>query len=305
MLEPVLILIGLLIIFVLFVLPQNKKGAFNTLPQSNSKNPSTYSAFNEDIGPGTSLYNQNINLDSGNASYESTPVDEYLTINNSGRTSVAISGWQITDIPNTNSYRQTKTPASFSSSKAILPIGTTFLSATGKNSLSPIILKPGDNAIVISGWVGARSLIPIVSFKENKCTGYLEADADYEFTPRLERSCDSPSDEPGFENLDTKCQDFIENMGTCHTPSFQSKNSYGEKCTNCVDGQNDFSSSCRAYLKSHFTYSGCLANHGNDSDFEGKTWRIFLGSKFELWPDKQATINLFDGSGKLVDYASY
>lgn len=305
-LEPVLILIGLLIVIFLFVLPVGpnagiKNGNTNFI-WGNTLNTKTSNTSNY---PKDSVYEQYIYLGQGNSGYVSDPSEEYITIDNGGEKPVTLTGWFLTNAKGTKPYTLNGQLQYTPSDQAVIPNGTTFLTANGQNVLGPIVLNQYDSAIVTTGYVGPRSNIPIVSFKENKCTGYLEADADYTFTPSLRRNCVRPDEEPGFNYLDETCQEYIEGMGTCHIPDYETRDIYGESCRNCVDGRPGLSRSCIAYLKEHFNYAGCLANHSNDADFLGRVWRIFLNRKWEMWGVKKETITLFDQLGKTVNYLSY
>lgn len=312
MLEPVIILFGLIIIMFFYVIPHKPTGPL-VKSGGYSENSSGYSTWsNSDTynsgypRPQTdSLYTNSIDLDIGNASYETDPTEEYITLYNTGDLPVTISGWHLTNGKDKRPFIQNSKTVVAVPDNVTIPLGTTFLSATGLNALSPIVLRGGESAIITSGSVGSRSNIPIVSFKINKCIGYLEKSAEYTFTPSLPSNCISPKNEPGIEYLDTKCQDFIEGMGSCHVPKFGGKDFEGNRCDDCVDGARGLSRSCTAFLRAHYSYAGCLANHGNDADFLGKQWRVFLGNKWELWAERRETISLFDSIGKLIDYQSY
>ncbi len=307
-LEPVLILVGLIIIMVVYVFPHKSPGP---LTSSNTTAPGTAAWGNPNINnsmyetvPKNSIYSRSVELNMGNSSYETDALEEYITLSNIGENPITITGWHLKNAKDKRPFIQNGKTVVAVADNVTIPSGTGFLSATGLNSLSPIILKTGESAIITTGYVGPRSDIPIVSFKENKCSGYLEKDADFTFTPSLYSNCTEPRNEPGVEYLDTKCQDFIDGMSSCHIPKFETKDSEGNTCNNCVDGIS-LSRSCIAYLKAHYNYQGCLANHGSDKDFEGKRWRVFLGNKFELWAEKRESISLFDQFGKLIDSRSY
>jgi hypothetical protein len=303
LLEPVLILIGLVLLVVFVILPQSKDSfRFNPSSSATSRNTTTsknYSQSEISSGPAS------IMIDNGNAESETDAVNEYITLSNDGSNPINISGWKLANGKDKKTYLQNGRLVFGTSDVRIIPAGTLLLNANGNNIITPIILNPGERAVVTSGSVGPRSDVPLVSFKENKCSGYLEAAADYKFTPSLDHSCMNPKNEAGFDYLESDCQEFIESMGYCHTPKFNTKDTYGESCRNCVDGVSGLSSSCIAYIKSHYTYQGCLSNHSGDSDFQGKVWRVFLGSRWELWSDKKETISLFDQSDNLIDSNSY
>ena len=140
--------------------------------------------------------------------------------------------------------------------------------------------------------------------KEKIWGGFLEDLPEYTFTPPLARNCPGPRDEPGVSALDTECRKFIERMTPCRTPQFNTRDREGDICSNCVDGKL-LSGSCVAFIKSHFNYGSCIANHVNKSNFSGRTWRIFLGRGWEMWAEDYETIELFDQFGRLVDSRNY
>jgi len=93
-------------------------------------------------------------------------------------------------------------------------------------------------------------------------------------------------------------------MTPCRTPEFNTRDREEDICYNCVDGKL-LSSSCVAFIKSHFNYGSCIANHASNPNFSGRTWRIFLGKGWEMWAEDYETIELFDQLGRLVDSRSY
>ncbi len=312
-LEPLLILVGLIIIMVVYIFPNKSSigpiSTFNTPSNGGGSGGSAWGDGDDNsfyTSPEeNSSYSKYVNIGIGNASYETDAIEEYITLGNNGDTPVTITGWRLTNGKDRRPFIQNGKTVVSAQDNVSIPNGTTYLSATGLNSLSPIVLKNNETAIITTGFIGPRSDIPIVSFKENKCSGYLEEDAGFTFTPSIQKNCIYPKNEPGVAYLDTKCQDFIENMGSCHIPKFETRDRNGELCRDCVDGVSGLSKSCIAYLREHYNYAGCLANHSSDADFLKNEWRIFLGNKFELWVDRRETISLFDQFGKLVDYRSY
>ena len=308
-LEPILILIGLLIIIFLFVLPigpdidnDSSKGSIWKIGSNRRDRDTT--DYSKDHSR-DSLYDIDVDLGRGNSGQSVDATEEYITLRNRGDYPISITGWFLTNAKGTKSYTLNGRLLYEPSDQATIPQGTLLLTPNGQNVLGPIVLNENETAIVTSGYVGQRSNIPIVSFKVNKCTGYLESDAEYKFTPSLRRSCAQSEDEPGYYYLDEKCKDYIDGMGTCHIPDFETRDLNGESCRNCVDGRRGLSGSCVAFLKEHYNYAGCLAYHSQDQDFLGKEWRVFLGRTWEMWADDDETITLFDQFGKTIDYLSY
>lgn len=232
---------------------------------------------------------QNISIGSGNASYAYQPYEEYVTIENRGNSAVDLTGWTMKNGKDKRPYYSGNVLQRFSADIAVLP---------------KLVLMPGERAVVTTGSVGVQTPYKIKDFKENICTGYIEALSDYAFTPPLTLSCPRPALEPGLEGLDRECREFVEYLPTCRTPQFENKDRNGEDCTTCINGKR-LSSVCAAFIKEHFSYQGCLAYHGSDPKFELNTWRIFLGRGWEMWADKYETIELFNTLGQLVDSQNY
>ncbi|MEX2013408.1 MAG: hypothetical protein WD897_00635 [Parcubacteria group bacterium] len=282
-----LVVLAVLIVIILVTL--------NDTPDS-AVNPSN---FSENTNSGA-----DVSLGVGNASYAYQPYEEYITIDNRGRESVDITNWRLKNGKDKRAYNLGGDLQYFPADTATINRAAPFVSPTGFNKFQNVILKPGENAIITTGSIGSRLPYKIVSFKENICSGFLEDLPEYEFTPQLERNCPRPKNEPGMSALDTECRRFIENMSSCHMPEFDTIDSEGNICRNCVDSRA-LSSSCVAFIKNHFNYGSCIANHVNDPDFSGRTWRIFLGKGWEMWAQEYETIELFDQRGRLVDYKNY
>ena len=296
--EGIMILAVLLVI--ILIMPKgNSDSTANSLNSSKNTN-----SGGENIVSTNSPYAQDISLGAGNASYAYQPYEEYITINNRGRESVDITNWQLRNSKDKRAYDFSGNLQYFPADTAIIGQAAFFVSPSGLNKFQNIVLKPSETAMVTTGLVGSQLPYRIVSFKENICSGFLEDLPKYTFTPSLTRNCPRPENEPGVSALDTECRRFIERMSSCRTPKFNTRDSEGNICSNCVDGK-PLASSCVAFIKSHFNYSSCIANHANDSNFSGRTWRIFLGRGWEMWAKDYETIKLFDQFGRLVDERSY
>ena len=152
------------------------------------------------------------------------------------------------------------------------------------NSTSPVVLKPGEKAIILTG----RSPVG-ASFKENICTGYL---GQYQtFIPDLNRSCPSPADEISarYSGADKEaCTTTAENIPRC-----------------AVVTSSTAGGTCGTFLKDNLNYNSCVTSHRNDSTFTLKTWRLYLDRNTELWGKARETITLYDQNGKVVDTFSY
>jgi len=293
----IIILIGL-IIAVVFMPKGEKDTSTNTGSSFVPGQGTTISPAQE------SSYTKDISINTGNAAYVYQPYNEYITIYNKGKTPINITGWQLRNGKDERAYDIGGTLQHFTADIAKIGQATTLLSPTGNNTMRDIMLGSGETAIVITGKMGSQSPYKIVSFKENKCTGYIENMSEYAFTPALNRNCPRPIDEPGLSSLDTECRKYVERMPSCHTPKFDTRDSNGDICTNCVDGK-PLPNSCVAFIKNHFNYNSCIAYHAGDPKFFGTTWRIFLGQSWEMWAKDYETIKLFDLLGRLVTSRSY
>lgn len=318
--EGLIIALGLAAILLLFILPKNIPGPTQSIPNlinGGTNNPVQAPAVSQNATtqnnmPKNSAFANSVSINSGNAQYSYQPFDEYISLSNSGSKSINISGWTLQNAKGSRAYSLGGSLVHYSSDTVAIPQGTYILSPTGTNTLENIVLKPNESAIITTGSMGMSIPYKIISFKENECTGYLQSLPDYYFNPSLNQNCVVPRNEPGVANLDTSCQDYIANMSSCHTPKFNTvdaqghtTDSQGNTCTGCVDGNNTLSNTCVAFIKSHFSYPGCLVYHQNDPNFSGSDWRIYLGQQWELWAKSYETISLLDSSGKLVNYISY
>ncbi|OHA94737.1 MAG: hypothetical protein A3C62_00685 [Candidatus Zambryskibacteria bacterium RIFCSPHIGHO2_02_FULL_39_16] len=299
--EGVIILIVL--IAIVFFLPKGSSDSTSNFFSGNKNSNSSQSNTGGTVKP-DSLYAKNISISTGNASYAKQSYEEYITINNRGRENIDITNWQLINGKDQRAYDLNGSLRYFAADIAIIPKATLFISPTGFNNFQNVVLKPGEKAIITTGNIGSQLPYKIVSFKENICSGYIENLPEYKFTPALTHNCPRPANEIGVTSLDTECRKFIEKMSSCHTPKFDTRDSEGNICSNCVDGKL-LSSSCVAFIKNHFNYNSCIANHVNDPNFSSKTWRIFLNKGWEMWAKEYEIIKLFDQLGRLVIEKAY
>lgn len=200
------------------------------------------------------------------------PDEEYITLSVSGDESVLISGWSLV--------------SSASGYGARIPGGSELPRAGSINELGPIILAPGEEAIVVSG------SSPIgISFKENMCTGYFAERQT--FVPSLGMRCPTAYDEfdryyPGNELADDSCYARMRETNTCEVPS-----------------TSRVSNECRALIDQYLHYNGCVATHRYEARFAGDTWRVYLGERRELWKQSRDAIKLLDAEGRTVDLYTY
>lgn len=272
-------------------------GSLGLSPGSLYYSPSETALRNSDI-------QSPISIGSGNAAYAYQSYEEYITLDNRGRTPINITGWQLKNGKDERPYYTGSSLQRFSADIALIPKAALVLSPSGSSALQDVVLAPYERAIVTTGSSGVNSPYPITSFKENMCTGYLEDLENYAFNPPLARDCPRPENEPGISNLDVGCRRFIETLSYCETPEFGSRDKEGEFCPECINGEL-LSPACRAFVKDHFSYRGCLIYHQSDPGFTGNTWRIFLGRGWEMWADEYESIELYDRFGQLVNFENY
>lgn len=242
-------------------------------------NPSQYSPINSTIsiggsGIGVTSNTKSVTLSRDTAGiYASDADEEYVVINvSAGATgSFSTAGWRL---------------VSAATGRALaFPQGTEAPQSGHVNALSPIVLKPGDEAIVVTG----RSPVGI-SFRENECTGYLEEHQD--FHPSLSLSCPTPLQELSqfYPNADDMCVAAIRTVAYCGT---EAQSSF------------ELSSGCQNFMDDHLNYNGCIDSHHADANFAGHTWRIFLGSSGDLYRNTHDTVTLLDAQGKAIDSLTY
>jgi hypothetical protein len=206
------------------------------------------------------------------------PKQEYveLDVSPEAKDGVNITGWELVSVA-TNYFGR-------------IGEGAKVPTTGNVNPAEPIILDPGDRAIVSTG------ISPIgVSFRENECTGYI---GQYQqFSPALENNCPNALDE--FNRYysvagalkDDNCYNAVRNIPRCTTPS---------------DTITGLSNGCFALIDNYLSYNGCVAAHRNDVDFATETtWRVYLGQKTALWKTSRDGIKLVDAQGKTVDLFTY
>jgi hypothetical protein len=305
------VLEGVIILAVLLVIVITMPKGGQTVPGStiSSNSPSGTSSYQSGTYiQGTQVKSapqaQYVSISSGNASYSYQPYEEYITIDNRGNTPVNITGWQLRNGKDKRPYNVGGSLQRFSADIALIPQATKFLPTFGTPFMQDVVLNQGERAVITTGSMGNRAPYTITSFKENMCTGYLDAMPEYTFTPPLTRNCPRPSLEPGQEQLEPACRDFISTLPSCQVPRFGGRDLNGETCPSCVNGRI-LSSQCRAFIEERFSYQGCMATHSQRPDFEGRTWRVFLGRGWEMWAKDYETIELYNQHGQLVDFRNY
>lgn len=213
-----------------------------------------------------------------------------LSARSSNTTDIPITGWMLESV--------------ITGQRAVIGESTNLPFPGTINTVSTLILEPGDRAYVVTG----RSPIG-VSFRANKCTGYFEQYQD--FSPRLSKQCVDPTEE--FDDFSTipvtnvrlerdereKCRTYINrNVRRCEIviDDFDAVDR---------DIEEPLSNQCIAFIEETYTYSGCVENHRFDSDFYKEELRVFLGSPAELWRADREIIRLLDAQGRTVDILDY
>lgn len=197
---------------------------------------------------------------------------EYVTIQNTGTAPIDITGWRLVSGASGKSGR--------------IPEGAALPRSGRVNPTDRIVLQPGDTALVVTG----ESPLG-VSFKENRCIGYLSRNQKYQ--PALPLTCPLASEEfaqhyTGNELRDDTCYYRMQSTPSCTTPS-----------------RSGVSSRCEDLIDEYLTYNGCVEHHRSDANFVGNTWRIYLDENRELWKPTRDSVKLLDASGKTVDLYTY
>lgn len=188
---------------------------------------------------------------------------------------MTISGWQLVSAVSRLSAR--------------IPNGTElYAQGYGYTQSVPIVLKPGEEAIISTG----RSPIGI-SFHVNSCSGYLTQFQ--KFVPRLLTSCPRPQDDLNAQPdrllfADNDCYNYLASLGNCRID---------------LSPPTTLSPACRNFIYNRVTYQGCIATHSNDAKFTRPEWRVYLGYSSNLWRDAREAVVLVDENNKLVDSLTY
>ncbi|MEK7180094.1 MAG: hypothetical protein AAB706_01345 [Patescibacteria group bacterium] len=201
----------------------------------------------------------------------SDPKREYITLYVSGNYTgkITITGWKLQSDTTKKSVN--------------IPSGAAVYYPNIATPNEPVMLSPGDTAIISSG------PSPVgFNFKTNKCTGYLGQFNN--FLPYLRNECPNPKDENlNFvpqTPINFTCLDYIEALSRCQI--------------NTKPLPSNFTPECHAFIAEKINYQGCLSLHKNDKDFYGNEWRIYLGRGESLWLNRRETVQLIDENGKIV-----
>ena len=252
---------------------------------------------------------QQVRLGRGNASSAYQPQKEYITLSYSSRsdTSLPISGWILENGRDDKLWEVRGRFVTRQSVKVALPYGVELLLPDARQTPHPIILKPGDKAIVTTGRISTTGSPDWqTSFRTNLCTGYLNEAKRNTFTPSLRAACPAPREEVGVDRLPDECYDFVRRLRRCHEPDTEVfRDRDGELVRNHLDGVTGLSRVCREWVTARFSYNSCVAAHAGGNDFYAGEWRIYLGQNWQLWDDRRESITLYDTAGRLVDRLTY
>ncbi len=275
-----LTIVGLIIMIALF--GGFKKYVVNTTPVS--KTSSTQDSLNqaqkklEDLkvkvaALNDSKYKGKVFLSNVNRSTNAS--QEYITIrvSSGAGTTVDVTGWRIASIA--------------SGASVAIPKGTALYFLDSKNQEDDIILAPGDIAYINTGLAPNN-----VSFKVNKCSGYLTQSQTY--APGINTSCPLARDEdlskiPKYVSNDA-CFDYIDSYPTCKVQTTPLPAAWSPECKDFI---------------THLSYSSCIATHKGDKDFYKPEWRVFLKRTQPLWKSERENIVLYDNDNKIVDSLTY
>lgn len=206
---------------------------------------------------------------------ESNPANEYVVLDaHSNIGGVAISGWSL--------------QSSLTGRRVVLSLAAPQFEMGIINSVRSIYLESGQHVIVTTG------LSPVgVSFRENRCTGYLAQALTFE--PSLSSSCPSPADsmpltERNLQQYGGDCIDFVRSLPQCTFPTSLPA---------------ALSTACRSHVVNTFSYNGCAQTYRNQPSFTLDTWRVYLAYPTELWGNTHDVIRLLDEYGRVIDSVTY
>ncbi|MHB1086945.1 MAG: hypothetical protein ACYCZ0_04330 [Minisyncoccota bacterium] len=231
-----------------------------------------YDSIQKDVAKlGRSPYADKVSL-SRAAATEAAASNEYLVIDASGN--VSLVGWSLMSM--------------LTGAIAPIPLAATVYEHGTLNNVRAVSLEPGTSAIVMSGFSPAG-----VSFRENRCTGYLAQNLSFE--PSLANACPSPAESMSLTDQNLlryggDCVDYVQSLPQCTYPTTIPAS---------------LAPACRIYIANTFSYNGCVQTHRYESNFMLDTWRLYLGSPVELWGNTHDVIRLLDENGQTVDSITY
>lgn len=247
-------------------------GAGDTLDALQSE----YDALNNEVArQARSPYYGYVSLSRGTAT-DNNPATEHLVLyaNGIGSNSVSLHGWSLMSM--------------LSGVRVQIPLATPLYRHGVIQTVQPAILEPGTTAIIATGFSPVG-----VSFRENRCTGYLAQSLT--FDPALANACPSPSEsmsltDQNLQRYGGDCIDYVRSIPQCTFPT---------------SIPASLSTACRIYVANTFSYNGCIDAMRNQRDFNLDTWRMYISSPRELWLNTHDSIRLLDENGRTVDSITY
>ena len=250
--------------------------ASNFLPDIASRENPTYVDRKEAVVGKTfskSVFYKKIVFGSGHNIAAEDPLEEFIVLDVVGDLvlPVRIDGWKIFYEKSDKTY---KIPKSIKKTSPVL------------EEPGETIVSSGDRIVISSG------TSPIgQSLKIHKCLGYREQFQN--FNPVIKRSCPAPKAEflqsSTFIDTGNVCRDFVESLPLCTS----------------LRNSESLPASCRDFVQTVFTESGCITRHHNDPDFLLPEWRLFLDQEETLWKESKSVIILLDEHDNLVDTLVY
>ncbi len=222
-----------------------------------------------------SIYYGKINLSYVNHSAD--PNQEYIAIQvpSYGTTTIPVTGWKLVSTNTGNTV--------------VIPQGTYLFFQGSQNTEQDIYLVPSDTMYVITG------VSPLgVSFKSNKCSGYLTQFQ--KFYPYINKVCPKPKDEGSTTVIpqtlpNDSCMDYLNIYPRCTVPIANLPNTLTYECKN--------------FIETRLNYPYCINAHKGDIDFDQHEWRVYLKRGAILWKSQRENIVLYDNQNKIVATLTY
>jgi hypothetical protein len=287
-------------------------GPRSSLVESRSSRTTSRGSANNDevfIEPYKSQWFEKVDISRGNSGSAFQPSQEYISIrmdNSKLLAPINISGWSVQNGASQRRYQLGDSIFYGTSAKVPIPAASELFIPGALDTLGPIVLKPGEKAVLVTGSMPPVTSFPITSMKLNMCSGYLEEMENVKFSPAVSRDCPDPESYPEVRTFEKSCFDFIRRLNDCHTPKFEDiRRADGGYEVGAVDGILGLSSQCKAFIQTTYNYNSCVAKNITNPEFYKKEWRVFLNQPWELWAKDRETITLYDQYGKVVDQVIY